>query len=199
MDKKYIKIAAITALSLITIYSGYRLVKYVKNKRSLNEDEDETIESPEEVGQTSTVSNNVSQVKKPAFNGARVVKLNSKDSIGQTEVAMIQKAFNNLIADAKKVDLLSLKSNASIVSPQSAVISWLVQPIKTENAIADLSKKAERVNQVAAIKPLTVNGVFGSSSVNACKIIMGASYTTYDKVKQKRIDFNKSYGLPSPY
>lgn len=197
MNKKYIKIGAITVLSLIAVYSGYRLAKYVKNKRSLNEGE--TIDSPEEASQTSTTSNTISSVKKPAFNGARIVKLNSKDSAGQTEVKMIQKAFNNLIADAKKVDLLSLKSNASIKSPQLAVVNWLVQPIKTENAIADLGKKAERVNQVAAIKPLTVNGVFGSSSVNACKIIMGTTSTTYDKVKQKRIDFNKSYGLPSPY
>lgn len=56
-----------------------------------------------------------------------------------------------------------------------------------------------RRNDVAGLTKLTTDGIFGSKTLAVCQKIMGASSTTYAKVRQKRLDFAKVYGLGNPY
>ena len=89
MNKRYIKIGAITLVSLGAIYGGYKLFKY------LTKPTEEGI-LPVDIVDTSTEE--VKTVSKPSFNADKVVSLGSKGG----EVGAIQIALNNIIKDAKK-------------------------------------------------------------------------------------------------
>ena len=89
MNKRYIKIGAITLVSLGAIYGGYRLFKYLTKPT-----EEEIL--PVDIVDTS--AEEVKTVSKPTFNADKVVTLGSKGG----EVGAIQIALNNIIKDAKK-------------------------------------------------------------------------------------------------
>jgi hypothetical protein len=89
MNKRYIKIGAITLVSLGAIYGGYKLFKYLTKP---------TEEGVLPVDIVDTSAEEVKTVSKPSFNADKVVSLGSKGG----EVGAIQIALNNIIKDAKK-------------------------------------------------------------------------------------------------
>jgi hypothetical protein len=89
MNKRYIKIGAITLVSLGAIYGGYKLFKYLTKP---------TEEGDLPVDIVDTSGEEVKTVSKPSFNADKVVSLGSKGG----EVGAIQIALNNIIKDAKK-------------------------------------------------------------------------------------------------
>lgn len=111
-------------------------------------------------------------VKLPSFDGDKVVSMGSTGS----EVETIQKALNNIIVDAYKVGVLVKEGKKSLTTEQES-----------------------RRKTIANIPKLEIDGDLGINTIGAIKTIMGTNSTTYNKVKQKRIDFSKSFGLGNPY
>jgi hypothetical protein len=89
MNKRYIKIGAITLVSLGAIYGGYKLFKYLTKPN-------EEVDLPVDIVDTSGAE--ATETSKPSFNADKIVVLGNKGS----EVGAIQEALNNIIRDAKK-------------------------------------------------------------------------------------------------
>jgi hypothetical protein len=117
-------------------------------------------------------STEVEEVKLPSFDGNKVVSMGSTGS----EVETIQKALNNIIVDAYKVGVLSKQGKNSLTPEQES-----------------------RRKTIANIPKLEIDGDLGKNTIGAIRTIMGTTSTTYNKVKQKRMDFAKAYGLGNPY
>ena len=187
MENKYVKIGVYTLLGLGAIFGGYKLVKFIsKNKNNNTTNEDEVIKNEEQI--KSSLPN------APKFDENKVVKKGSKGS----EVKTIQTAFNNIIEDAKKVKLSDIGGDVSQPKDLSIVDSVLFK-LKVAQDFSKLPDKVKRVETIKNISELVADGVFGSKTESACKIIMGTNSTTYAKVRQKRLDFAKVYGLGNPY
>jgi hypothetical protein len=186
MKNKYVKIAVFTALGLGAIYGGYKLFKFIKDGNDSNGGGDE--------GAVITTEEAKKAPSAPKFDANKIVKKGSKGG----EVKTIQTAFNNIIDDAKKVNLLTLDSNIEKPKATGLVDDFLFK-LKLSNEIDGLSDKAKRIKAVKSISKLTVDGDFGTITESACQIIMGKKSVSYSEVKQKRIDFANVYGLPKPY
>jgi len=196
MNKKYVKIAVFTVLGLATIYGGYRLVRFARDKKEQRRLEDLIAEAESTDAKEEVIASNKGEKQetaKPSFDGNKIVSKGSKG----TEAKTVQLALNNIIEDAKKVNLLALKANAPASS--GSVSDWATEPLKAQAELERLGKIAKRVTQIASLPKLVADGDFGAKSVSVCQVIMGTSSTTYNKVMQKRIDFSKAYGLPNPY
>lgn len=116
--------------------------------------------------------------KSPSFNGDRVVSVGSRGA----EVKTIQTALNNIIADAYKIGLRS--------TPEGQ---------RLPNGISLTPEQEKRRKIVANLPKLKVDGILGMKTSSTLKTIMGTDSVTYNKVKQKRLDFAKSFGLANPY
>jgi hypothetical protein len=196
MNKKYVKIAVFTVLGLATIYGGYRLVRFARDKKEQRRLEDLIAEAESTDAKEEVIASNKGEKQetaKPSFDGNKIISKGSKG----TEAKTVQLALNNIIEDAKKVNLLALKANAPASS--GSVSDWATEPLKAQAELERLGKIAKRVTQIASLPKLVADGDFGAKSVSVCQVIMGTSSTTYNKVMQKRIDFSKAYGLPNPY
>lgn len=180
MNKKYIKIGAITLVSLGAIYGGYKLVKYIIEKRK----EGNLEPLPVEIVDTSN-KEEINQVSKPAFSGNKIVSKGSKGDEAKT----VQQTLNNIINDAKK----GLKTKYPL-GYKPTLLS------KNTGNVAFSSKTTDdRLKEVASLKPLVVDGNFGAKSVSTLIVIMGKSSASYNEVRDKRIQFSKNYGLGNPY
>lgn len=196
MKVNYVKVGVFSVLGIATIYGGYRLFKHFRDKREEARLEELLIESTsaESIAENATSNKTEKQeATKPAFDGNKIISKGSKG----TEAKTVQLALNNIIEDAKKVNLLALKANAPASS--GSVSDWATEPLKAQAELERLGKIAKRVTQIASLPKLVADGDFGAKSVSVCQVIMGTSSTTYNKVMQKRIDFSKAYGLPNPY
>jgi hypothetical protein len=196
MNKKYVKIAVFTVLGLATIYGGYRLVRFARDKKEQRRLEDLIAEAESTDAKEEVIASNKGEKQetaKPSFDGNKIVSKGSKG----TEAKTVQLALNNIIEDAKKVNLLALKAN--VPTSSGSVSDWATEPLKAQAELERLGKIAKRVTQIASLPKLVADGDFGAKSVSVCQVIMGTSSTTYNKVMQKRIDFSKAYGLPNPY
>jgi hypothetical protein len=91
MNKKYIKIGAITLVSLGAIYGGYKLFKY------LTKSTEEGV-LPVDIVDTSGGSENQTS-SKPTFDANKIVKFKSRGDEAKT----VQTALNNIISDAKRL------------------------------------------------------------------------------------------------
>lgn len=184
MNKKYIKIGAITLISLGAIYGGYKLVKYLIKP---NEEEDVT-PPPVDVIDTSN-KQEIKQVTKPTFDGKKIV---SKGSRGE-EAKTVQQTLNNIINDAKKGLAikypLGFKANTELLNKPNTGFA----PTFSTKTTGD------RLKEVASLKPLVIDGDFGAKSVSTLIVIMGKSSASYNEVRDKRIQFSKNYGLGNPY
>ena len=184
MNKKYIKIGVISVVSLVALYGGYRLIKKIISNRGT---EDFTLPVDLVLGGVEPENQTAS---KPSFNPNKVISKGSKGDEAKT----IQQALNNIINDAKKV-----KSGVkNTINPTQGLIyvdAFGYMPVDSSSSDAKESRRLA----VANIKPLTLDGIFGSKSVNALYIIMGKDSATYNEVKDKRINFSKAYGLGNPY
>lgn len=184
MNKKYIKIGAITIVSLGAIYGGYKLVKYLIKP---NEEEDVTV-PPVDVIIASNEKENKA-VAKPTFSGVKIV---SKGSKGE-EAKAVQQTINNIINDAKKGLAikypLGFKANTDLLNKPNTGFAPSFSTATT----------GDRLKKVASLKPLIVDGDFGAKSVSTLIVIMGKSSATYNEVRDKRIAFSKAYGLGNPY
>lgn len=193
MKVNYIKVGLITVASIATVYGIYRLAKYVRDSR------DEEDEYGGSMSGTSTTSSGTSSEKevatKPSFDANKVVKKGSKGG----EAGAIQIAFNNIIKDMKKAVTPTSVSTVDPLMTWSSGQSSSSPNISTYVDISVNPQKEARRKQIASIPLLVQDQDFGTKSANAMKIIMGADSTTYNKVKQKRIDLAKTYGLPNPY
>lgn len=192
MNKKYIKIGAITLVSLGAVYGGYKLVKYLIGKNQEQQNKDIPVD-------VVIASNEIEKkvVTKPAFDGAKIVTKGSKGE----EAKAIQQALNNIINDANKA--ITPTINKTIVpeynwgsSSTSSYTTSLQKPYLVSQIDA---KKEARRKQVASLKPLIVDGDFGAKSVSTLIVIMGKSSASYNEVRDKRIAFSKVYGLGNPY
>ena len=180
MNKKYIKIGAITLVSLGAIYGGYKLVKYIIEKRK-----ERNIEPlPVEIVDTSN-KEEVKQVAKPTFDGKKIV---SKGSGGE-EAKTVQQTLNNIINDAKK----GLKKKYPL-GYKPTILSQNVGNVSISTKTTD-----DRLKEVASLKPLIIDGDFGAKSVSTLIVIMGKSSASYNEVRDKRIQFSKNYGFGNPY
>jgi hypothetical protein len=192
MNKKYIKIGAITLVSLGAIYGGYKLVKYLIGKSQ----EQKNQEIPVEIVDTSN-KEEIKVVAKPTFDGAKII---SKGSKGE-EAKAVQQAINNIINDASKAITPTINKN---VVPQynwgSSSISSYTTSLQKPYLVSqiDATKEARR-KKVASLKPLIADGDFGAKSVSTLIVIMGKSSASYNEVRDKRIAFSKVYGLGNPY
>jgi hypothetical protein len=157
MNKKYIKIGAITLVSLGAIYGGYKLFKY------LTKPTEEQAPLPVDIVNTAT-EEEVKTVSKPTFDGNKLISINSR---GQ-EAKSIQQALNSLVEDAKRT------------------------------SSKDPVKEARR-KDVASLPRLTLDGIFGKKSIASLIKIMGKSSASYNEVRDKRLAFNKAYGMGNPY
>ena len=196
MNKKYVKIAVFTVIGLATIYGGYRLVRLARDKKEQRRLENLISDAESKDAKEEVIASNKGEKQetaKPSFDGNKIISKGSKG----TEAKTVQLALNNIIEDAKKVNLLALKANAPASS--GSVSDWATQPLKAQAELERLGKIAKRVTQIASLPKLVADGDFGAKSVSVCQVIMGTSSTTYNKVMQKRIDFSKAYGLPNPY
>lgn len=184
MNKKYIKIGAITLASLGALYGGYKLFKYIIEKR--NESNLEPL--PVEIVDTSN-KEEVKAVAKPTFSGVKIV---SKGSKGE-EAKAVQQTLNNIINDAKKGLAvkypLGFKANTDLLNKPTTGFAPSFSTATT----------GDRLKEVASLKPLIVDGNFGAKSVSTLIVIMGKSSATYNEVRDKRIQFSKNYGLGNPY
>ena len=185
MNKKYIKIGAITLVSLGAIYGGYKLVKYLigKNQEQQNKD------IPVEIVDTSN-KEEVKAVAKATFDGAKIVTKGSKGE----EAKAIQQAINNIINDANKA---KIKPVTNVIDPSSGLVFTEFGYMKANTTVKDNS--GDRLKKVASLKPLITDGDFGAKSVSTLIVIMGKSSATYNEVRDKRIAFSKAYGLGNPY
>jgi hypothetical protein len=183
MNKKYIKIGAITIVSLGAIYGGYKLVKYLTKPN-----EEDVTPPPVDIVDTSN-KEEVRQVTKPTFSGVKIVTKGSKGE----EAKAIQQTINNIINDAKKGLAikypLGFKANTDLLNKPTTGFAPSFSTATT----------GDRLKQVASLKPLTVDGNFGAKSVSTLIAIMGKSSATYNEVRDKRIQFSKNYGLGNPY
>lgn len=197
MKVNYVKAGVYSVLGIATIYVGYRLIKHSREKRELALLEKLLLESASAESIAENTSSNKTEKKvatQPAFNGNKIISKGSKGDEAKT----VQLALNNIIEDAKKVNLLALKSDYK-PSDSASVSDSLSEPFKAQLALEKLSKVAERVKKIASLPKLVADGNFGAKSVSVCQVIMGTTSTTYNKVMQKRIAFSKTYGLPNPY
>jgi hypothetical protein len=197
MKVNYVKVGIFSVLGIATIYGGYRLHKYFKDKAELARLEQLIKDSNSQQVIADNLSSNQAEkqiVVTPAFDGNKVI---SKGSTG-AEAKTIQLALNNIIEDAKKVNLLALSSNYKPAESTSASTA-LLEPYKAQIALDNLIKVSDRVKQIASLQKLATDGNFGAKSESVCQVIMGEKSTTYNKVMQKRINFAKAYGLPNPY
>ena len=192
MNKKYIKIGAITIVSLGAIYGGYKLVKYLIGKNQEQQNQDIPVD-------VVIASNEIEKkvVAKPTFDGTKIVTKGSKGE----EAKAVQQALNNIINDATKAITPTINK---FVTPQfdwssgssSSYTSSLQKPYL--DIKVDPVKEARR-KKVASLKPLVADGDFGAKSVSTLIVIMGKSSASYNEVRDKRIAFSKAYGLGNPY
>ena len=180
MNKKYIKIGVISLVSLGAIFGGYKLVKYIIEKRK----ESNVEPLPVEIVDTSNKAE-ASRVSKPTFNGAKIVTKGSKGE----EAKAVQQTLNNIINDAKK--------GLSVKYPLGYKPTLLSK--NTGNVAISTKTTDDRLKEVASLKPLITDGDFGAKSVSTLIVIMGKSSATYNEVRDKRIQFSKNYGLKNPY
>ena len=180
MNKKYIKIGAITLVSLGAIWGGYKLVKYIIEKRK----ESNLEPLPVEIVDTSN-KEEVKAVAKPTFSGTKIVSKGSKGDEAKT----IQQTLNNIINDAKA----GLKKKYPL-GYKPTLLSQNTSNISFSSKTTD-----DRLKEVASLKPLVVDGDFGAKSVSTLIVIMGKSSASYNEVRDKRIQFSKNYGLGNPY
>jgi hypothetical protein len=180
MNKKYIKIGAITLVSLGALYGGYKLVKYIIEKRKASNLEP----LPVEIVDTSN-KEEIKQLEKPTFSGTKIVSKGSKGDEAKT----IQQTLNNIINDAKK--------GLKVKYPLGYKPTLLSK--NTGNVAISTKTTDDRLKEVASLKPLIADGDFGAKSVSTLIAIMGKSSATYNEVRDKRIQFSKNYGLGNPY
>lgn len=180
MNKKYIKIGAITLASLGVVFGGYKLVKYIIKKRQ----ESNLEPLPVEIVDTSNTEE-VKQVAKPTFDGKKIVSKGDKSEEAKT----IQQTLNNIINDAKK----GLKKKYPL-GYKPTILSQNVGNVSISTKTTD-----DRLKEVASLKPLIADGDFGAKSVSTLIVIMGKSSASYNEVRDKRIAFSKNYGLGNPY
>lgn len=184
MNKKYIKIGAITIVSLGAIWGGYKLVKYIIEKRK----ESNLEPLPVEIVDTSN-KEEIKVVTKPTFDGTKIVTKGSKGE----EAKAVQQAINNIINDAKKGLAikypLGFKANTELLNNPTTGFAPSFSTATT----------GDRLKKVASLKPLVVDGDFGAKSVSTLIVIMGKSSASYNEVRDKRIQFSKNYGLGNPY
>ena len=119
MNKRYIKIGAITLASLAVIYGGYRLVKHLIEKKAQNNLDPTTEETTATEGGESK------------FDADKIVSKGSKNN----EVGAIQIALNNIIDDAKKG-----KSSDATKEIRRKDVASLV-PLKNDNIFGDKTEK----------------------------------------------------------
>lgn len=197
MKVNYVKVGIFSVLGVATIYGGYKLHKYFKEKAEKARLEKLLKDSTSQIAVAEVISSNNAEkeiVVTPAFDGNKVVSKGSKG----VEAKTIQLALNNIIEDAKKVNLLAIPSNYK-PSEEKSASSWLLEPFKASIAVDNLVKVSERVKQIASLQKLATDGNFGAKSESVCQVIMGKKSTTYNEVMQKRVNFSKAYGLPNPY
>ena len=189
MNKKYIKIGAITLVSLGAIYGGYKLVKYLIGKKQEQQNKD----IPVEIVDTSN-KEEVKVVAKPTFDGAKIVTKGSKGE----EAKAIQQALNNIINDANKVKIKP-KYLPTNTATQNLVYDPILGWFNAINTTSVSTTSDDRLKKVASLKPLVTDGDFGKGSVSTLIVIMGKSSASYNEVRDKRIAFSKAYGLGNPY
>jgi hypothetical protein len=190
MNKKYIKIGAITLLSLGAVYGGYRLVRYLVKKSRR-----ESMPTNEEV-QVMDMSEK-KEVAKPTFSGTKIVSKGSKGDEAKT----VQTALNNIIGDAKKWKTPVVTKNVIPEFDWSSGLNSSYESSKQKPYLdiqLDSTKDAKR-KKIASLKPLVVDGDFGSKSVAVLIEIMGKSSASYNEVRDKRISLANTYGLGNPY
>jgi hypothetical protein len=181
MNKKYIKIGAITLVSLGAIYGGYKLVKYLIGKSQ----EQKNQEIPVEIVDTSN-KEEIKVVAKPTFDGAKIISKGSKGEEAKAVQQAITPTINKNVVPQYNWGSSSISSyTTSLQKP------YLVSQI-------DATKEARR-KKVASLKPLIADGDFGAKSVSTLIVIMGKSSASYNEVRDKRIAFSKVYGLGNPY
>jgi hypothetical protein len=185
IDKKYIKIGAITLASIGVIWGGYKIVKHFINKNQ----EDQNNETPVDVVIASNEVENKT-VAKPTFSADKIVKLGSKGDEAKT----VQTALNNIISDAVKAKPKAVTT----IDPSRGLIydktfGWL-----KANTTAKDKTEASR-EYIASHKPLVADGIFGAKSVSVLKGVVGKSSATYNEVKNKRLSLAKQFGLGNPY
>jgi len=181
----YKKIALFTILGIGATYGGYKLVKYINRNKGGND-------IP--VDENNVISGTTTNPSAPKFDNNKVVKKGSKGG----EVKTIQTAFNNIIDDAKKVNVLTLKTDYNPAEPKG-ILDDFMNKLGASNELDKLSDKTRRITTIQKLNKLNVDGDFGSKTESVCQVIMGKKEVSYSEVKQKRIDFAKVYGLPSPY
>lgn len=120
MNKKYIKIGAITLVSLGAIYGGYKLFKYLTKP---------TEEGNLPVDIVDTSVNEEATAKKPTFDGKKAISIGSKGDEAKT----IQIALNNIISDAKRLS----STDATKEARRKDVAS--LKPLKVDGIIGDKS------------------------------------------------------------
>jgi hypothetical protein len=192
IDKKYIKIGAITLASIGVIWGGYKIVKHFIAKNQERENQNLPVE-------VVIASNEVEkkEVEKPAFNTNKVVKLGSKDSEAKT----VQTALNNIISDMSKAKTpvitktITPQFNWGSSSNSNYSISNQKPFVDTQ---IDKQKEATR-KYIAGLKPLIADGDFGAKSVIVLKGILGKDSATYNEVKNKRLSLANQFGLGNPY
>jgi len=202
MNKKYIKIGAITLLSLGAIYGGYKLVNYLIDKSRQNKPCDEGYEKDEngacvEVVSTTTTTTNAKPTVKPTFSGTKIVSKGSKGDEAKT----VQTALNNIISDAKKWKTPVVTKNVVPEFDWSSGLNSSYESSKQKPYLdiqLDSTKDSKR-KKIASLKPLVVDGDFGSKSVAVLIEIMGKSSASYNEVRDKRISLANTYGLGNPY
>jgi hypothetical protein len=185
IDKKYIKIGAITLASIGVIWGGYKIVKHFIAKSQERDNE----EIPVDIV---IASNEVEKktVTKPAFSADKVVKIGSKGDEAKT----IQTALNNIISDAVKA---KPKVDTTIDPNKGLVFDKTFGWMKANTSEKDKTEASRQY--IASFKPLVADGIFGAKSVSTLKGIVGKDSATYNEVKNKRLSLAKRFGLGNPY
>ena len=185
IDKKYIKIGAITLASIGVIWGGYKIVKHFIAKNQERENQNLPVELV-------IASNEVEKktVKKPAFSADKIVKLGSKGDEAKT----VQTALNNIISDAVKA---KPKADTTIDPNKGLVFDKTFGWMKANTSEKDKTEASRQY--IASHKPLVADGVFGAKSVSVLKGIVGKDSATYNEVKNKRLSLAKRFGLGNPY
>jgi hypothetical protein len=192
IDKKYIKIGAITLASIGVIWGGYKIVKHFIAKNQERENQNLPVE-------VVIASNEVEkkEVEKPAFNTNKVVKLGSKDSEAKT----VQTALNNIISDMAKAKTPVITKTITPQFNWGSSSNSNYSPSNQKPFVdTQIDKQKEATRQyISGFKPLVVDGVFGAKSVNVLKGILGKDSATYNEVKNKRLSLANQFGLGNPY
>jgi hypothetical protein len=185
IDKKYIKIGAITLASIGVIWGGYKVVKHFikKSQEKLNE------ETPVDIVIASNETEK-KEVKKPAFSADKIVSLGSKGDEAKT----VQTALNNIISDAVKA---KPKADNTINPTKGLIYAKGFGFLTADTSVADKTESTR--SYIASFKPLVADGIFGAKSVSVLKGILGKSSASYNEVKNKRLSLAKQFGLGNPY